>query len=424
MADGARALFLRFTAGALILGVGCGGSGDETTTGGSVAQPSTAVTSVSTATSSTSALTTALATVAVTEPASRRLEGVTVANGQTMEPPYPWWWVVDLTGGATIEGSGRVLVEVPQGEVGCGEAHHRIGAFQIEQGETVSFELVEGPTGKRPEFWMPPGTETFTAEPAVQARQFRVACPAGTEDAAAELAAQRALWERTGPATYEFAMSWHVFNDTYGDYRIAVVDGQPMAVLRGDGTHLDPARVEGELPRTIDELFDQLQREVAADSFIATYDPAWGYPTSVKVDEMLNAIDDELEVAVSSLTPGVGSIPAGTPAQIGQRIEATPVDSYPQSLDGVSLWLLVDAAGGVTVDGSSRLAVQVPIDQVRCGPELRPVETLDSLDNEAVSFELVAIGAGPPPEELPMWTAGPAISARDLHIPICPATTE
>ena len=34
-------------------------------------------------------------------------------------------------------------------------------------------------------------------------------------------------------------MSWHVFNLTYGDYRIVVVDGEPVSILREDGTRFD-----------------------------------------------------------------------------------------------------------------------------------------------------------------------------------------
>jgi hypothetical protein len=415
-----RWLTVRLAIGALIIGSGCG---EGVTEEGSDEPPGATATSASPATSVATVPTTASTPVPTTGQSVRRFDAVTVASGQTMEPPYPWWWVLDLSSGTTIEGSGRVLVEVPQGEVGCGEAQRPIGAFQIEPGETVSFERVEGPPGQRPGFWMPPEVEVSTAVPAVRARQFRVACPEGTEGAAAELAAQRATWERVGPASYEFSMSWHVFNDTAGDYRIAVVDRRPVAILRSDGTHFDPSRVAGNLPTTIDELFDAFEREVSGDSFVATYDPALGYPTSVEVDEMRDAVDDELGVAVHSLTPGTASIPAGNPAQIGQRIDATTVDAYPQSPDGVTLWLLVDASAGIVVDGSSRLAVQVPIDEVRCGPELRPVETLESLAGGAVSFELVAIGAAAPPAQSPMWSSGPTVTARDLRIPTCPATT-
>ena len=324
------------------------------------------------------------------------MEGVAAASGQTMVPPYPWWWGVDLAGG-TIEGRSRVAVEVAQDELGCGDEHYPIGAFQIAVGDTVTFELADGDPGARPEFWFPPGDETYADEPAVQARQFRVDCPAGTEAAAAALAAPRAQWGRSA-ATYEFAMTWHVFNDTYGDYRIAVADGAAMSIVRGDGTDSTPTRVEGDLPRTIDELFDALAREVSADTFEATYDPELGYPTSVLVDEIREGEDDELEVRIPELTPGPVTAPTTVAPPIGQRIHTTTVDSYPEPPDGMSFWLVVDATDGITVDGSSRLTVQIPLGEVRCGPDLRPVQSLQSLQGGTVSFELVAVGAGPGPE--------------------------
>jgi hypothetical protein len=64
--------------------------------------------------------------------------------------------------------------------------------------------------------------------------------------------------------------------------------------------------------------------------------------------------------------------------------------------------------------------VQIPIDEVRCGPELRPVESLASFAGGSVSFELVAVGTTPPPQQTPMWTAGPTITGRDLDIPARP----
>ena len=120
---------------------------------------------------------------------------------------------------------------------------------------------------------------------------------------------------------------------------------------------------------------------------------------------MLNAVDDELEVRVSDLVAGVPAAVVDQPPSIGQRIEALPFDWSAESPDGVSFWLLVDAAGGVTIDGSSRLSVQIPVGEVRCGAELRPIDTSRSLQGPAtVSFEVTALGAGPPPTPAPMWT--------------------
>jgi Family of unknown function (DUF6174) len=413
----ARGVWGAVGAGVLVVSAGCGGDGGEVTGRDSV-PPSRGTTTTST-TSSTLAV-----TVPVAESGDGRVDGVAVILGQHMVAPHPWWWVVDLADGVTIEGSSRVLVEVPQDEVGCGAEHRPIGAFQIEEGDAVSFELVDGEPGERPRSWFGEVGASFESEPAVRGRQFRVACPDGTEAAATELAAQRSIWERVGPGSYEFSMSWYLFSDMYGDYRITVVDSDPVSIVRNDGTQFDPARIEGDLPRTIDELFDFLERDVSAESFVATYDPELGFPRSVMVDEMLNSVDDELEVRVDEFIAGASPPPAVAPAPIGQRIDVTPIDWYPDSPDGVSFWLVVDADGGVTVDGSSRLTVQISVDEVRCGPEQRPIGTLQSLEGGVVSFELVATDAGPLPNDSPMWTAGPAVTGRQLHIPICPPTTE
>ena len=312
----ARALFLPVTAGALILGVGCGGNGDEAPTGGSVAQPSTAVTSVSTATSSTSDPTTALATGAGTEPASERLEGVTVANGQTMEPPYPWWWVVDLAGGATIEGSGRVLVEVPQGEVGCGEAHHRIGAFQIEQGETVSFELVEGPGGKQPGSGCRP--EPVRSPPSRPCRLASSAWPARRvpRTRPAELAAQRALWERTGPATYKLAMSWHVFRR---HLRRLLDSGRRRPTHGGPPWRRDAPRSTPSRGRTAPNDRRAVRPTCSERSPPTASSPRTTRHGDTRLRSRLtrcsNGIDDELEVARQlAHTRRRARFPAGTPA--------------------------------------------------------------------------------------------------------------
>ena len=231
-------------------------------------------------------------------------EGVTVAQSQAETPPHEWWWVIDLAGGATIDGSGRVLVEIPQDEVGCGDSMRPIDTFQLRDGATATFELIDDAPDARPKYWFTENA-SFDSEPAVRGRQFRFDCPPGTEEVAADLAAQRALWEQAGIDTYEFTMSYYVFSGLYGDYRINVVDGETVRLVREDGSELD-AMLADELPSTIDELFDRLERTVTADSFVAEYDPELGYPRSVLVDHIVNAVDDELEVRVTSLTPAAG----------------------------------------------------------------------------------------------------------------------
>ena len=311
--------------GALVM-VLAGGCGDA---GGEVALSNTAASATSTtiAPVTVASPTPASTMSSVAGPAAGVFEGVVVAIGQTMIEPYPRWWVIDLADEAVIEGSSRVLVEVANDDVGCGDVFHRMFAHQIDAGEAVSFELVAGEPGPRPDFWMTEGDETFDAAPAVRGQRLRAVCPEGTDAAAAQLAAQRAMWDERGPDSYEFSMTWHIFNSSYGDYRIGVAHGAAVSIVKDGATRLNPAGVESSsdagLPLTIDELFDELERQVSGDSFVASYDPQLGFPVSVEVDQMLNAVDDELEVRVADLVVGVPAAVVDRPPSIGQRVEAT-----------------------------------------------------------------------------------------------------
>ena len=71
-------------------------------------------------------------------------------------------------------------------------------------------------------------------------RRLRAAVPEGTDAAAEELAAQRAIWDERGPDSYEFSMTWHIFNNSYGDYRIGVADGAAVSIVKDATTRLTP----------------------------------------------------------------------------------------------------------------------------------------------------------------------------------------
>ena len=163
---------------ATALVVGCGGAGEEmvmSSTAGPEAPTTIATVTIAASPAPSSTSSTPAA------PAADVLEGVIVATGQAMAEPYQWWGVVDLSDGATIESSSRVLVEVPNGDIGCGHEFHRMFAHQLDAGEAVSFEVVAGEPGPRPEFWMTPSGETFDAAPAVRGERLRAVCPEGTD---------------------------------------------------------------------------------------------------------------------------------------------------------------------------------------------------------------------------------------------------
>jgi hypothetical protein len=230
-----------------------------------------------------------------------RIEAVIIASG-----PDPggssWWLLVDLTDGTTIDGASRLAVEAASAELGCGDDGQRIDPIQLEAGEAVSFE--SHPTqASLPAFLT--GGEWESAV-VISGGKVRSLCPPGSDEAVATLADQRAKWEATGITTYEFTLFWGQLNLLYGDYRVTVVDGQPAGVLRMDPGELDPGW-EAEVPGTIDQVFDFLQRWIGgADQVDAKYDPDYGYPVAVRIDRIENAIDDEFEMRISDLTVGTG----------------------------------------------------------------------------------------------------------------------
>ena len=391
------------------IAVGCGSDGEDQRVGSSrpASPPATSPAGTSTST---------------TAPAEGRIEGVVVDMGQNFDVDLRFWWLVDLLGGRSVDGATRLMIDVAD-ELGCGAEHHPISSFQISVGDTVSFELTGQNPGAPPEMFMR-GSDVSAARP-VAARQFRIDCPADIDDVAATIADQRTRWEAAGIASYQFSMSWMQFNDLAGDYRITVVDGTPQDVVRGDGVVLDPQRLMGRLPMTVDEVFDELDRNVTADSFTATYDAQHGYPTAVKIDQVAEGVDDELEISITDFTVGAGAPAASAPATaIGDRIEARPLDWHFERPADSWHWLLVDAIDGSVIDGSSRLVVGVAPGEVVCGPELRPVDSLESLEGGDVSFELVALGAPGAPVDTPMWQAGVPVTGRQLHIPTCPQTID
>ncbi len=211
-----------------------------------------------------------------------------------------FWWVVDLSDGVTIDGASRVLVDVPEGELGCGDDQRSILSFQISVGDRVSFQLDElgivAPPGEPRN-----GTDASSAV-VVTARQFRIECPPGVDHVDAILAARQAQWRAAGITSYQFSLAWRENSDLAGDYRITVIDGEPVRIVRHDRIQFNPDRLHGRLPATIDAIFDELERNVTADVFTAEYDPRRGYPVDVHVDAISEAIDDELDIAIDDLT--------------------------------------------------------------------------------------------------------------------------
>lgn len=119
--------------------------------------------------------------------------------------------------------------------------------------------------------------------------------------ARAALAAARARW--AAPAAYTFRVRFTCMCPMGGAWEVRVVDG--VAV---ETTAVDPRPLSGSLPagfRTVEELFAELDRALVwAEAVAATYDAALGYPVSVDIDNITQAIDDELSWRITSFVAG------------------------------------------------------------------------------------------------------------------------
>ncbi len=118
-----------------------------------------------------------------------------------------------------------------------------------------------------------------------------------------ELALARARWAVTNADDYSFEFRRACFcaPDFVRPVRIEVQDGTVTSAVYVDTEETIPPPLTS-VP-TIDDLFDEIQAAMdgMAFSIIAEYDADMGYPTSVSIDHIENAIDDEMAFTVSSL---------------------------------------------------------------------------------------------------------------------------
>ncbi len=118
-----------------------------------------------------------------------------------------------------------------------------------------------------------------------------------------ELSKARSRWQTAGIAHYRFNLRvacFCAFVDKM-PMTIEVRDGQIASIRYSDGTPVsaeDQKMFERYL--TIDRLFDfTAQSQKDADQIEVVYDPTYGFPTTVQIDFIKQAADDELGLFVS-----------------------------------------------------------------------------------------------------------------------------
>lgn len=130
------------------------------------------------------------------------------------------------------------------------------------------------------------------------------ACAIGAKN---DLAANQEKWQTSGVTHYRFDLDvicFCAFRDRM-PLHIEVKDGQVVSMTYADETSIpadDPIRGTFDRYATFDALFADLQSGPAskAEEVTIQYDPTYGFPSDVNIDQIKAAMDDELHLTVSN----------------------------------------------------------------------------------------------------------------------------
>ena len=129
------------------------------------------------------------------------------------------------------------------------------------------------------------------------------ACSAGSTS---DFDKNLAKWSGANISHYRYQLFIGCFCPFGGDMplTIEVKDGEVVSMTRSDGTAVnstDPSYDIFESYATIDRVFLKLEADQSgdADEVIATFDSNYGFPANVAVDNIKEAIDDEISYQVS-----------------------------------------------------------------------------------------------------------------------------
>lgn len=126
--------------------------------------------------------------------------------------------------------------------------------------------------------------------------------PAKPADAA--LAEARARWAEAGIDDYQFTIQTICFcqQSVVGPFRVTVVDGVTTDIVNLEGGPVD-ADTRRAVPLTVDALFAKVAEALdRADDLVVAYDGTFGIPTSIDIDWIVNAIDDETTFEVTDFS--------------------------------------------------------------------------------------------------------------------------
>lgn len=111
-------------------------------------------------------------------------------------------------------------------------------------------------------------------------------------------------WNDFQDGTYAFVLTRGCFCWPSGDFDVQVVNGEiTSAYSRFEGVYLPAEQIEW--LETIDRMFELIeQAEREADMLEVEYSDD-GFPTSISIDWIREAVDDEMFLLVQNVRPGV-----------------------------------------------------------------------------------------------------------------------
>lgn len=130
---------------------------------------------------------------------------------------------------------------------------------------------------------------------------FPAATLSPKESALRALADHQAQWASKQIEDYTFSISAQCFCPFTDPVDVTVVGGVVTGVTKA-GQAVQPNEVAG-IPKTIIELFAVVTTHADAAALAVEWDSAFGFPASIQVDPIANAIDDEVGYTVTNFRP-------------------------------------------------------------------------------------------------------------------------
>jgi len=176
------------------------------------------------------------------------------------------------------------------------------------------------------------------------------------------------MWRAADLSDYDYSFTRGCFcpEEFVGPYAVTVLENR-VAAASFQGTDLfdidilEIGRYE-EIVKTVDDVFAEIELALReADSFTAEYHPVLGYPTSVYIDWIANAADEEVGYTIRNLRD-----PADYPDSCsteGWEAELAPQPGLPEPVAATRLALfeaamMCDFAGIAAVSDAADLPVQ------------------------------------------------------------------